>query len=1240
MMAQMRRHSRKTALGFTTCRFAGFALLAAAALAAVAAAVPAGAGTVQEAVVNAAGEVNDITLRRSGPEVQVLVNGILDPEHAYDFGSLRSIQVNGVRGDNTLTVDFRPGNPIPHGGLAFDCSRGIDTLVVNGHSMESVTYNATGPGAGRLDLDGSLISFSGLEPVTITTPSVGVVNVEVTDGLGHEIVLQNGPGLGRLLVTIDGGLEDMVFPSPDDLLNINAGPGHDRITVHNLDPAFTADILIDGGTGEDTFSVLPRLGGGYTFVSGGDPAQGDLGVPPGDVLALDLDNVPDAQVHGGAAEGWVSSVTHGIVQWEGIEEVVVPDRYELNESVAQATVLGSVPVLTLSDLSISPRIDAPPEPGSADIVLVVDESTGMSHGFIQDLVPGIEAALTAVGVGIGSPTRFNRYGLVGFGGANDPVHLRGHSHLVGGDLFGTATELVVAAGTLVLTGDTEDGYDGVDFALDNYPFREDALRMVILVTDEDRDVVNGSLNFAGVAAALAASGTTLHAILNVDLENGGGAPALAVAGDGAAYQDDGDGGVVESTGGVATGGFGNTIADYVNLVFAGSGLVGDLNEVEAGGDTAESFASALQINLGGSLSVVSLPPDVDVFAYTSPVNGRLEVRALFEDDVGNLDLRVLDIFENVVAAASVMTDAERAVLPVAAGETYYLEVSGAAGAVNNYTLEIETFGAPVPDAVVLDPTDDTGWSIWDNITAEPEARIFIEADLYAFADAGIDILSPAEVSAQEPGAAVAVSVNGGFVGYADPIPGTGNTLFQYFFEPSELSTTFMPVGSGGGENLVKAAVEVFDGQGDAGGDPDPASGRTLLSEPLIIVLDMTAPDPPTPDLQASSDDGDSDTDNFTSVHSPTFQGVAEDRALLTLTAHAGATLLGTAAVGDDDSDAVPNNGLGAWYLTVGPLNAGVYDVTASVEDPAGNTSGSSPPLEVTIFGPATANPAAKAGGLYFVPRGRKLILDGSESFDPDEINGDAIVSWDWDLNRDHIFGDVSGEMVTLPWSQVRSMVCLGSCRAGPDRRYRVRLQVEDTLGLLGRDTAFVEIVRPLVRDKFHPKDWPSAVDRWSFSGRWANRSGRLVASQRKNNKAIAKMSPVRAGVLLVDLWLDPVKFDVEPNAALIFGRVGPSRYRFVNVTPTGVSIGQSGNLGSESPGIKAAAAMAVPTDTKINLRVDVHPGGWVLVYLDGSAIPVISHQFDKVVRGGVGLLAKKARSTFDNFYLLPKRMLR
>ena len=55
-----------------------------------------------------------------------------------------------------------------------------------------------------------------------------------------------------------------------------------------------------------------------------------------------------------------------------------------------------------------------------------------------------------------------------------------------GGLFGTATEYVTAVDSLLISGAFEDGYSGIQYALDNYPFREDAEKFIILATDEDR----------------------------------------------------------------------------------------------------------------------------------------------------------------------------------------------------------------------------------------------------------------------------------------------------------------------------------------------------------------------------------------------------------------------------------------------------------------------------------------------------------------------------------------------------------------------------------------------------------------------------------------------------------------------------------------------------------------------------------------------------------------------------------
>ena len=183
----------------------------------------------------------------------------------------------------------------------------------------------------------------------------------------------------------------------------------------------------------------------------------------------------------------------------------------------------------------------------------------------------------------------------------------------------------------------------------------------------------------------------------------------------------------------------------------------------------------------------------------------------------------------LIATATPNASGASVVHPAVAGETYFLTVVGAGNlpspAINVYSFTVTNTPAPVPNAIVLDPADDTGMMDNDNITREDEGTITIEADL---TNVGIPVLTAAEATAGNlPGAAVEVFVDGISVGFADPIPATNNDLFSYVFAAGELQE---------GVNLVKAAVVIID--------PTTASARSLLSAPLVLRLDQTAPPVP------------------------------------------------------------------------------------------------------------------------------------------------------------------------------------------------------------------------------------------------------------------------------------------------------------------------------------------------------------------------------------------------------------
>jgi hypothetical protein len=115
-------------------------------------------------------------------------------------------------------------------------------------------------------------------------------------------------------------------------------------------------------------------------------------------------------------------------------------------------------------------------------------------------------------------------------------------------------------------------------------------------------------------------------------------------------------------------------------------------------------------------------------------------------------------------------------------------------------------------------------------------------------------------------------------------------------------------------------------------------------------LDTTAPTAPSGlDMTAGSDSGISNTDNITSVTTPTINGGgAEAGATVKLYDTDGTTLLGTTTA----------DGSGNWSITTSALTDGAHTLKAKVTDAAGNTSTASTALSVTVDTTAPTAPSA------------------------------------------------------------------------------------------------------------------------------------------------------------------------------------------------------------------------------------------------------------------------------------------
>ena len=226
----------------------------------------------------------------------------------------------------------------------------------------------------------------------------------------------------------------------------------------------------------------------------------------------------------------------------------------------------------------------------ADVIVVMDESASM--GFAQQfsigLIADLDAALLSAGIGTSGG---NRFGLVGYGDFNQvPRAIPVGSN---GSLFGTSVEYAVAANTLQSSGAIEDGYQAIDFALDSYSYRANAVKYVLLVTNEDRDIVDTTQSYADLVTRMTTADIKMQGIVAADFEDAVGNRALAVDAASLAYAADGAGGFTTSPGGRVLPGFDTTVTDYVDMIWDLGGLAGDIFQIQFGGVIATSFGAAM-----------------------------------------------------------------------------------------------------------------------------------------------------------------------------------------------------------------------------------------------------------------------------------------------------------------------------------------------------------------------------------------------------------------------------------------------------------------------------------------------------------------------------------------------------------------------------------------------------------------------------------------------------------------------
>lgn len=345
----------------------------------------------------------------------------------------------------------------------------------------------------------------------------------------------------------------------------------------------------------------------------------------------------------------------------------------------------------------------------------------------------------------------------------------------------------------------------------------------------------------------------------------------------------------------------------------------------------ESIDFAVVANLGVDHSYIQADltlhssTDVDFFEVEALETGKLVVEAQFNEVVAQLDVLGFDSSGSQIASGSLTTvqpgsSSSLFAIPVVAGETYFVQVldpnaPGTFPPQSSYDLSIVNTEVPVPFGIDLVASSDSGRSALDNVTNDSTPTLRVQVDDGDFIAMGV----PFEVVLFD---------NGTQLGVATAVPGQPGV---YEFTPAGPLTD--------GSHFITARTRITD---DAG-----VSAFGEVSDSLQIVIDTSAPAAPSePDLLASSDTGGVDIDNITTIQGPAFDGTAEANSLLRLLADG--VEVGQSITGTDASDGVSGDGDGRYQVTSDDLTDGVYDITATAEDLAGNISGESSALAVTI----------------------------------------------------------------------------------------------------------------------------------------------------------------------------------------------------------------------------------------------------------------------------------------------------
>lgn len=227
-------------------------------------------------------DLNDIRIRLNGDNFEIIDESDGTLVDSMTFNPEIAIIVEGTAGNDSITVDFTGGSPIPLEGLRIDGGDGADSLKLANGGTETITHTYVNTTDVEISLDDGtdVRVLTGIGLVDLTD-DLGASNRIFNYGAGSDDVELNDDGvIGNQLSRLVSGLTIPVVDvrNATTSMTLNLGDGNNQLTLRGADADLAITVSASGGVGDDRFDATSfALNAALTGSSGADTLLGGSG---------------------------------------------------------------------------------------------------------------------------------------------------------------------------------------------------------------------------------------------------------------------------------------------------------------------------------------------------------------------------------------------------------------------------------------------------------------------------------------------------------------------------------------------------------------------------------------------------------------------------------------------------------------------------------------------------------------------------------------------------------------------------------------------------------------------------------------------------------------------------------------------------------------------------------------------------------------------------------------------------